>query len=441
MYVRPVFAFTVSTTLAVALTHCGNASERAEPQPANDATIDAFDDMAATDASSSDAGDAHVDFDASPRAVVCGEGPCATSLTSVVSETFCALLADETVACWGENRNGQTGRGSDASLYAKPKPERVVGLERVVSLQRNCAIDRDGSTWCWGRAAYVADEAAVPEVELAPVKLPIPPASQIAPTNYLSDDGLEATTCALVDGKLVCWGTNADGQIAVPVPGNAPEAMPPHTIELPAGAPIRAMALGRATLLLREDGTLLTWGSHPALGRSSSLSPDPYPRQVLLTGVTAFDVTDRSACAVAGGVGYCWGPPFYPNAPYNEPPLTRALPTPIATPEPLVGIATSISSFPERGCGIGVSGDVYCWGSNAFGQAGDGTTDALSPSAPPVKVVGLPAPAASVRTTPLATCALLTTGKVYCWGDNRDGQLGIGALGSITPKPVEAHLP
>lgn len=445
VYARRSFACATVTALVMALVHCGSDDADTKPPFPNDVNADADTaDATTSDAPAFDGGsDAHWDFDASPRPVVCRDRPCVTSLTSVFEDAFCALLQDETVACWGQATSGQTGRGIDAGPYAKPTPERIAGIERIVMIRQNCALDRAGSTWCWGRAAYFTESEVTPALEWSPVKLPIPPATQVASTNRLGDDGIEATTCALVEGKLLCWGSNSDGQVAVPTPGAGAIALAPRPIDLPAGAAVRTVVLGRATLVLRDDGTLLTWGRHPALGRTSSLTPDPYPRQVLLSDVTDIDVSDRAACAIAGGVGYCWGPPFYQESPYSEPPLTRALPAPVATPEPLVRIATSGTgrAFPERSCGVGVSGDVYCWGSNAFGQAGDGTTNPMSPSSPPVKVNGLPAPAAEVRTTPLSTCALLTNGKVYCWGDNRSGQLGIGTLGGISPTPVEAHLP
>src|SRR5262249_42382285 len=70
-----------------------------------------------------------------------------------ISHTFCALLDDKTVACWGFNQRGQLGTGTaDQAFHATP--ERVVGLSDVVALRQGwdttCAILGSGGVKCWG---------------------------------------------------------------------------------------------------------------------------------------------------------------------------------------------------------------------------------------------------------------------------------------------------
>ena len=429
------------------MTSCGSGNE-APSGPEPDAATPAPQDAAASLDAAADAPDAEWDFDAAPRAVVCSSEPCAISLTTTLVEGYCALLHDGTVACWGQNSHRELGRGITADPDWEPMPERVVGLSNVAALEHTCAIDRSHETWCWGRSAYVGDGGVEVKVEPEPVKLSIGAATMIAPTNHLDGFREEATTCAVMDGGLLCWGTNGNAQLEPGPEATSPfepaTPLPSRTIDLPPGAPVRTVALGRATLVLREDGTLLSWGSSPTIGRLSSLTPDPYPQAIALPDVSAIDVNGSAACAVSRGVAYCWGPPVFQDPPYEEGPHTRVQPEAIATPEPLVQIATGggfVPAYPQRGCGVGVSGAVYCWGNNIFGQAGDGTTDASKRERGAVKVTGLPAPAARVKVTAKSTCALLTTGKVYCWGDASYGQLGTGESGGISSTPVEAKLP
>jgi alpha-tubulin suppressor-like RCC1 family protein len=64
-----------------------------------------------------------------------------------------------------------------------------------------------------------------------------------------------------------------------------------------------------------------------------------------------------------------------------------------------------------------------CWGSNANGQLGDGTT---TNRAAPVTVTGL-TDAVEVRAGGSHTCARRATGATVCWGANAAGQLGDGS--------------
>ena len=74
--------------------------------------------------------------------------------------------------------------------------------------------------------------------------------------------------------------------------------------------------------------------------------------------------------------------------------------------------------------------NVWCWGNNAYGQLGSGNRNN---SSVPVKVRGLPASAASISCGAGHTCAVLTTGEAWCWGRNEYGQIGrtAGQLGAV----------
>jgi alpha-tubulin suppressor-like RCC1 family protein len=91
---------------------------------------------------------------------------------------------------------------------------------------------------------------------------------------------------------------------------------------------------------------------------------------------------------------------------------------------------TQAASSWNHSCAIYGSGGLHCWGSNASGQLGDGTT---TDSAIPVVVPGLTG-VTSVSTGRMHTCAL-TQGAVKCWGDGGDGKLGNGTTNS-SPSPV-----
>ncbi len=390
-------------------------------------------------------------FDAAPLPVTCTSTPCATALVATTrtaqGEGYCVLLADGTVACWGADGNGQLGRGPEAAGDSATAA-RVVGLSDVVALDRTCAIDKSGGAWCWGTGAYLVSETKPLTTERSPVKLPIPPARKVS---VGGDVG-----CALVDDGVLCWGMAYGGQVPVP-DGGVPDGQnpmgpfPPQRVPMPPGPPIRDIVVGRASFALRDDGTVVTWGDNPPLGRLSPLFPDPHPQPMALAPVSMLDIATTNVCATADGIAHCWGEsiPRYDHVQDSKRQLDRAFPKPVTLPELVLRVATTdlIAAgsggltgpvmHPPRGCACGVSGAVYCWGHNSSGQAGDGTKEYKYDA---VKVQ-LPGPAADVKTTASATCALLTSGKVYCWGADSFGQLGGGRIKTPSLVPQEVTLP
>lgn len=93
-----------------------------------------------------------------------------------------------------------------------------------------------------------------------------------------------------------------------------------------------------------------------------------------------------------------------------------------------------------HGCGRLVTGQVKCWGDNFDGTLGDGLAlDAggrLSESSTPVMVPGI-TDAVSIASGSGHTCVVHKTGKVSCWGNNSNGQLGTSDKSSTSkPTPV-----
>ena len=98
----------------------------------------------------------------------------------------------------------------------------------------------------------------------------------------------------------------------------------------------------------------------------------------------------------------------------------------------LTGIA-SVSTGDRHSCALRTDGTALCWGSNRYGEFGNGQSGLPYYTLKPSPVSGLNN-AVSLSTGLDHTCAVLSDGTAECWGANADGQLG-------SPNPTNPLLP
>jgi alpha-tubulin suppressor-like RCC1 family protein len=176
----------------------------------------------------------------------------AVALTGGTLHT-CALKANGTVACWGNNDFGQLG---DGTLINQLTPTAVPGLTNVVAIsagqQHTCALRSNGTAFCWGANG----SGQMGNGNFAAVSPPAP--VQVSNlTGALAIDAGTEHSCALKgDGSAVCWGQNTYGQLGDNAVAN--KASPVPVLALSGAISINA---GKShTCALKTDGSAACWG-------------------------------------------------------------------------------------------------------------------------------------------------------------------------------------
>lgn len=183
-----------------------------------------------------------------------------------------------------------------------------------------------------------------------------------------------------------------------------------------------------------------TPGEHRLIAVAHSGLPVELRSNELVVAVAAFfkdafalSVGEYHACAIAtGGSVHCWGNNWNGKLGDGSGPGGNGR----SSPGTVAGLsdAVAIAAGGEHTCALVHGGEAWCWGAGWYGQLGDGRYYSDEPALTPVKVVGL-SDAKAITTGSEHSCALVTSGQVFCWGDNWGGELGDGTF-EDRPTPV-----
>lgn len=201
------------------------------------------------------------------------------------------------------------------------------------------------------------------------------------------------------------------------------------------GAPLKVTQLVSGfqhSCALTAWGSVKCWGLNTAgqLGNGTTVnSYSPVDVAGLSSGVQQLVAGANSSCAVlSSGTVKCWGS----NAAGQLGNGTTVNSFSPVTATVLPSGFKQLMLGQDFGCVVTLNSGVQCWGGNSYGQLGDGTTTS---SLSPVNVQGLTSGVAALSTRGLAICALTSAG-VKCWGYNTQGQLG-NAKTAHSPTPVD----
>ncbi len=360
----------------------------------------------------------------------CGTGGC-DEIASLGGGTLhtCAVTQEGRVYCWGYGDQGQLGDGSKSSREL-PVLAGALGAERVVGgLEHSCALAA-GRVYCWGANGNG-------QLGQGSVVESLTPALTIGITEATDLDSGMYHTCAVVAGGVRCWGEREGGRLGNGFIESGARDLPTNAQLDPTNPVVFTDAVSVATgdahtCVLRGNGTVYCFGDNTEKQRGLPDALEPwhhaYGMQVPLSGVSAIAAGSYHTCALVDGEVYCWGA-------NGEGQLGTDDVSPVETPTrvPNLSGVTQISAGAFSTCALTNTGTALCWGLNEAGELG-AEPGAATPVTVPLEGV------VSITTKGfMRTCAVtqgLTSSESlgYCFGSNDFGQLGNG-----TTEPT--HLP
>lgn len=315
---------------------------------------------------------------------------------------------------------GFADASGDASIERPPfRPLDGPTFDAVaVGARHTCAVrSDDGSIDCWGDDSE--GQLGDPDVRRE--------------LSFVDVGAGGAHTCGVTTTEEVyCWGLNEpDGQLGQPTMQQTPLVPIDWKDDDVLDVQLVELGLTHSIALTTDEGLLAAWGdndfkqSRPGFSDPNEL-PDPVSEAApvfFAEGPYArFCVGGRHTCGLNTARDLdCWG--------WNE---NAQLGFSACAPDENPCLAETRShtvegTFDDVGCGllhtcaVDDQRSVFCWGDGRRGQLGIGVRESASPE--PVEVSELPSPVGRLgRSLDQTQCGWNDNGEVVCWGDNRDGQ-------------------
>ncbi len=336
-----------------------------------------------------------------------GVGPVSPGTTTMIT-----MSEETTFTLTCSNRSGT--KTKKTTIVARDSDEIV---DVAPGGGHTCVLFASGAVKCWGfNGNGELGNPAIERASFSPVNVVgLPPAIGLAA-------GANHTCALLADRTLQCWGKNEKGQIG---DGSMDDRFVPTVVEAIADV-IDVFAGWNHSCAMRADNTVSCWGWNQWGQLGDGATEDQYSpsRVVKLNPVIDMSLMASHSCAITAerASAYCWG--------LNVPGgilgintrflIQRETPLSVGGHSWGLGPVEKIAAGLQNSCALLPDKTIRCWGQNANGQLGDGTT---RPSWEATSVTGI-ADAQDIVGGADHVCALVSGGSVRCWGENDHKQLG-----------------
>ena len=369
---------------------------------------------------------------------------------SVNKSNACVLDEAGKIWCWGKNESGQLG---NLSFDDSEDPVEVdLGNRNMVDVKTGtnhvCALDDAGNIFCWGsngsgQLGYGKGASSVISGVPQPTRVIIKSDINEKKVSLLSC-GYESTSAVDEDGNLYFWGrpdlNSLEYSHIAKIEGTGDEREYGDVAFFGTGAAHKC--------LLDSEGDVYCWGNNNRgqLGNNSDESSDQ-PEKIDVSGVLndknikMLSVGEYHNCVLdAENKIYCWGDNGRGQL-GNGQIVSSKVPVEVNMNGDLNGkTVKTVKCGTEHTCALDTEGTVYCWGANNDKQLGDNTgTDKLYPTKVYTDVALKDKKIVNIDTGRDHTCAVDENSKIYCWGANMKGQVGVGYT-SANYNPVAVDM-
>ena len=378
------------------------------------------------------------------------------------SNHTCALFASGAVRCWGGG--GILGTGNVSTLGDQPgelpAPALNLGGTVMTALQvygdSTCALSQAGSVYCWGYN-FEGQLGVGTKTDVGDGPGEMPPAITNVGATITGLGGGIGGMCAITQaGALRCWGRGEYGRLGIGSTANIGDQggeMPPTAANV--GATVARVSMSEThTCVVTTADKVRCWGngSEGALGYGNTQTlgdgPGELPTADVPVGVDVVQVGTghHFTCALlTTGNVRCWGRNDYGQLGQGDVVYRGDNPGELPTPDiKLGGSVARIAVGYRHVCARMQSGAVKCWGSGFSGSLGTGNTSEIgnSPGEMPPTATPLGGQAIDLQiSNGLHSCVVLAGGAVRCWGENQQGQLGIGSTGDLGDNEAVTSVP
>lgn len=314
----------------------------------------------------------------------------------------CGVTTGNTVKCWGgDGGKGRIGMGKTWSYFLPTAVDPNAEYTKVFAGSYNsCGLSFAGIPKCWGSSG---------ESQSLSIESVIKTPTTFYPEKSFKSVWLDRGGCAIDSlDKAWCWGS--------------PDSSEPESI-LIRRDPANIFMAATSKCLLQLNGTLKCYQT------GGWVDVDP--------GVTYKSLSQGSNhyCGITS-LDYlkCWGTNWSGQ-------VGDGTTTNVTAPKRIDDPNTykKVSAGNGHTCAIGTNNKVKCWGQGGVGQLGDGTSTQRESPTPIADPGGYDY--TDISAGFWISCGVTTTNLVQCWGDNQQGQLGNGTTVSrATPGPVNDPL-